>query len=333
MLRVDAEFLDHVRTVFGLPEGEPAALTVAGRGAVGRTWRLDLGPRRYALKELFRAVDHAAVDVETAFTARLSQAGVLLPDSLPAADGRFAVPVSEEFGDGWLRLYRWVDGAPVDPAAAGDVAARLGELLGRLHANALPPGTRPDPWYETTPDPRVWSELVDQARAQGRAWAQPLAERLPVLTELAELVTPLPPELAVTCHCDLHPGNVLVDDQGQLVLLDWDDVGPAGRDRELAMVLLRWHLHDGELDTAALRTTLDAYQQAGGTGWLRDRSSFGMAVACDLNFLRRQAVAALRPDTVPEHREYAELEIWESLTMLCGVQVLDDLLQLVRRCG
>ena len=30
---------------------------------------------------------------------------------------------------------------------------------------------------------------------------------------------------------DLHPDNVLVDASGDLVLLDWDDTGPACPDR------------------------------------------------------------------------------------------------------
>jgi thiamine kinase-like enzyme len=58
----------------------------------------------------------------------------------------------------------------------------------------------------------------------------------------------------VTCHCDLHPDNVLVDGTGELVLLDWDDAGPACPDRELAGVLVFWHVDEaGSADDAAVR--------------------------------------------------------------------------------
>ena len=49
-------------------------------------------------------------------------------------EGGFA----QRSGGGWLRLYRWVDGVPADLADAG-AAVRIGGLLGRLHACALPP--------------------------------------------------------------------------------------------------------------------------------------------------------------------------------------------------
>lgn len=321
------ELVGHVRAVFGLPELEPSSLSMAGRGAMGRLWRLDCGPHRYALKELFRAADADDVRIETAVTARLSAAGVPLPDSMPAVDGRFLVQLPEAFGGDWVRLYRWIDGTPVDPAAPG-VATQLGELLGRLHASALPPHGDPDPWFETTPDPAEWELLVDAALAAGLPWAPRLAAMRPMLAELAELVTPMPVEHMITCHRDLHPDNVLADQDGRLVLLDWDIQGPACPDRELAIVLVRWHFDNGVLNADAVRATMAAYRAAGGTGQLRDRHSFGMSIAADLNFLRNQARVVLDPAAATEHREFAEREVLASLVLMTTVPVIDELLDL-----
>lgn len=325
-MRVGPELVDHVRAVFGLPGSGAGTLTAVGRGAVGRLWRLEVDGHPYALKELFRPVDAELVRLETAFTTTLSAAGVRLSDSLPAVDGRFVVALPEHLGGCHLRLYRWVDGTPVDPAAPG-VAARLGALLGRLHANAPAQPDDSDHWYDTTPPLATWASLVDRALAAGVAWGPELAAVARCAPGLTAVVTPMPVDRMITCHRDLHPGNVLVDADGELVLLDWDDVGAACPDRELGIVLVRWHVRDdGRLDTDAVRATMDAYLAAGGTGRLTDRHSLGMAVACDLNYLARQAAAALDPDTADEHREFAVREVEEVLVLLPDLRLIDELL-------
>jgi Ser/Thr protein kinase RdoA (MazF antagonist) len=326
VMPVGAEVVDHVRAVFGLPGSGAGTLTAAGRGAVGRLWRLEVDGRPYALKELFRPPDSELVRLETAFTSALSAAGVRLSDSLPTTDGRFVVALPHRLGGAHVRLYRWVDGSPVDPTAPG-VAARLGALLGRLHANAPARPHEPDPWYDTVPPPDAWTTLVDRALAAGVGWAPGLAAVAARVPDLAAVVTPVPAERTVTCHRDLHPGNVLVDEDDELVLLDWDDVGAACTDRELGIVLVRWHVRDdGRLDTDAVRATMDAYLAAGGTGRLSDRHALTMAVACDLNFLVGQARAALDPGTTDEHREFAVREIEEVCALLPDLRLIDELL-------
>ena len=233
--------------------------------------------------------------------------------------------------DGWLRLYEWIDGEPADPAGPG-VASRIGELLGTLHAHALPPRGPRDPWYETTPGPAAWDQLADAGRARGAGWARELGDRAGLLRDLAGLVAPAATDQLVTCHRDLHPDNVLVDRSGVLVPLDWDDTGPACPSQELAGLLMFWHADDaGAVDEAAIAGTLRAYYAAGGPGRLRDERSFSMYLAGRLNFLHGQASLALDPGTSPEDREYASAEVADTLARLPTLGLISRLLRLGRR--
>jgi Ser/Thr protein kinase RdoA (MazF antagonist) len=312
-------------------------MTAVSRGAAGRIWRLDLAAGRYAVKELFtepdEQPDEQSVRREVAVTEHLEAAGIRLPRSLPGPGGRFLVPLGQDAGIAWLRLYQWIDGVPPDLTDPG-LAAQIGDLLGRLHVHAPPPLGTADPWYETTPDPATWDQLAHAARAQGAGWGHALVARANLLRELAALVTPADNDRLVTCHQDLHPDNVLATDSGDLVPLDWDDTGPACPDRELAGLLMFWHVNeDGQSDDAAVQRTLAAYHAAGGPGHVRDEQSFGMYLAARLNFLHGQATVALDPSTTPEHRRYACTEISDTLARLPALPLMSHLIRLAASAG
>ena len=311
-LNVVQDLVAHVREAFGW--GEEVVASAGPRGALGQIWRLDVGSTRYALKEIFaEPPSEALIAAELTFTRQAAAAGVRMPASHPDRYGRHLLTTP---AGTWLRLYDWVDLAPLDLTARATPRA-LGALLARLHrcapaATVEPRGGPPDPWYDRVPAAHEWMAVT----ASGTPWSARLVELLTTLPELCAAVTPADPAELIVCHRDLHPENVLADPTGALVVIDWDNLGPAAPGRELARVLFDWFIDRSSADLDAVRMLYEAYVEEGGPGRIIEPADFSMLIASRLNFLLVQARVALDPEAEPRHREWAEREIDEALTIL-----------------
>jgi Ser/Thr protein kinase RdoA (MazF antagonist) len=320
------ELIAYVREAFGW-RGEISA-SAGPRGALGQIWRLDVGPARYALKEIFhQPPSEELIAAELAFARRAARAGVRLPASHPDREGRYLLTAP---GGSWLRLYDWVDLRPVEPTDQ-DTPRQLGALLARLHrcapASAVEPrGGPPDPWYYAVPGAHEWTGLS----ASGAVWAARLTDRLAALPELCAAVAPVDPARRIVCHRDLHPENVLADPTGALVVVDWDNLGPADPAREVAAAMFDWFCDGPVADLTAMRATYDAYVRAGGPGRVTEPADFSMLLASRLRFLLVQARVAVDPRAERRHREWAEREIDEALRILPTPERLADVLTLTR---
>ena len=312
---VQTDLVSSVREAFDLGDGDVSIMPGA-RGAQAQVWRLAVGPRVFALKRVFAGTPPAPVVVraEVAFGQRAAAAGVRFPASHPDRDARYLVPLVD---GGWLRLYDWVDLRSADLAAAAEA---LGVLLARLHrcapdADREPGGEPPDRWYEVPPDEDDWGPLVTAAAGSGRSWASRLAAAADGLPDLHALLSSASPDGMRLCHRDLHPGNVLADAAGELVIVDWDSFGPADPAGDLTRTLVAC-FHDGDPDLASMQRTYRSYVEAGGPARLRSTADFTMLIASQLNFLNLQVRIALDPAAPPRDRDWAELEIDEGLRIL-----------------
>jgi Ser/Thr protein kinase RdoA (MazF antagonist) len=265
------------------------------------------------------------IEAELAFARGAAEAGVRLPMSHPDREGRHLLTAP---GGTWLRLYDWIDLRPVELTAQA-TSGELGALLARLHrcapASAVEPGGGPpDPWYDRVPAAHQW------AQASGAVWAARLADRLTTLPELCTAVAPPDPAGLILCHRDLHPENVLADQAGALVVVDWDNFGPAAPGRELARALFDWFCDGPTPDLDAMRGMYEAYVREGGPGRITEPVDFSMLLATRLNFLLVQTGVAIDPRTERRHREWAEREIDEALRILPTPRQLADVLELTR---
>lgn len=329
MIGID-ELIAHARTAFGWTgEIEVAA---GPRGALGQIWRVETGPVRYALKQIFdEPPTEASIRTELDLAARAFDVGARTPRSHPDRDGHYLVTLP---GGTWLRCFDWVDLHPVD-LAAPDTPRRLGALLARLHQRAPaateePNGGGPaDPWYHRVPEPGDWAPIV----AADTSWAARLTDRLTLLPRLCAAVAPVDPARLILCHRDLHPENVFVDLADALVVVDWDDLGPAEPGRELARALFDWWCDEESTDLDAVRAMTESYLREGGPGRITEPADFSMLLAARLNFLLSQARLVVDPETERATKEWAEREIIVGLRLLPSPRQLAEVLAVTRECA
>lgn len=322
------ELVAHARAAFGW--GGDIEVSAGPRGALGQIWRLEIGSARYALKHIFaEPPTEASIQAELAFARRAGEAGVRVPASHPDRAGRYLLTAP---GGTWLRCYDWIDLSPV-ATTAPDTPRQLGALLAHLHRCAQPTALEPDggpsdPWYDRVPAVHEWAEVS----TSGAWWTTRLADRLGTLPQLCGAVGPADPARLIVCHRDLHPQNVHVDPAGALVVVDFDELGPAEPGRELARALFDWFCDEVTTDLAAVRVMVESYLNEGGPGRITEPGDFSMLLAHRLNFLLHQARLALDPRTEPGHREWAEREIDELLHLMPTPRQLAEVLAVTRDC-
>ncbi len=126
----------------------------------------------------------------------------------------------------------------------------LGRTLRTLHASAAPPA-----YTDRLPRETYSAEWRDRVAADlqqlpGRSFtdpvAQELAQQLQARRDLIERILTRAEHLArvlatqrqewCLCHGDIHAGNVLIDTENRLYLVDWDTLVLAPKERDLMFV-------------------------------------------------------------------------------------------------
>ncbi len=207
------------------------------------------------------AVYHAVTKDEKAFFLKLrkgafNEASVALPRLLKAQGVQAIIaPLETRKGLLWgsleaykMILYPFIQGRNGYETTLSDRHwVDFGAALKGIHAAQVPPALRRLIQQETY-SPR-WREIVKtfQAQVESTTFDDPVAAKLAVfmkarrgeICHMVQRTEKLGLRLQardlefVLCHSDIHPGNLLIDANDALYIVDWDDPIFAPKERDL----------------------------------------------------------------------------------------------------
>jgi spectinomycin phosphotransferase len=154
-------------------------------------------------------------------------------------------------GDFKLILYPFVEGRDGYVVKLSERHWReLGATLKRLHTTVMPPALKRHIQQETyTPQWRATVRTFLE-RIESETYADPIASELAAFLQarrdellalvarterLALMLQAQPPQL-VLCHSDIHAGNILIEVNESLYIVDWDNPILAPKERDLMFI-------------------------------------------------------------------------------------------------
>jgi spectinomycin phosphotransferase len=219
---------------------------------------LPVGADRHSVS--YRA---AAEDARTYFIklrgGPFDETSVLLPRFLAGRGVAGIIPPLETqdrrlwtgLGPFALIVYPFIDGRDgYEVALSGRQWNELGAALKRVHTIELPAAlsnrirkeTFPTRWAGELRDQVAWAEGADPDDPIAAELACTLSAKRGQLLDLAARVEHLARALQerspefILCHSDVHAGNVLIEPDGSIYLVDWDDPIIAPKERDLMFI-------------------------------------------------------------------------------------------------
>jgi spectinomycin phosphotransferase len=156
-----------------------------------------------------------------------------------------------DFGKHKIILYPFIQGKDGFEMELTDGHKRtLGAAFRKIHTAQIPPELKESIRKETFST--EWRDDMKsyQAQAESKTFTEPTAAKLVAfmnskrseITRLIERAQQLavelqskPLELAL-CHTDIHGGNILISNTGELYIVDWDDPILAPKERDLMFI-------------------------------------------------------------------------------------------------
>ncbi|AIQ57583.1 hypothetical protein PBOR_12060 [Paenibacillus borealis] len=239
-------------------------------GFLHRMYRMTTGQAEYAVKVL-----NPQIMLREAVMSNIIAAEKVA--ELARGNGINALPallhegscIHEVDGQYYL-LFPWVQGRSISAGNAGlEHCSTMGEALAAIHTTDFSPLHNQLHRDSTAEQLRTdWKGYALQGQATGLPWSGPLTADLDKLYHYEELVNNAMPVLngnRIISHRDLDPKNVLWDDDGRPVIIDWEAAGWINPAQELVEVALYWSdFESGHIHKDAFCALIQAYRNHGG---------------------------------------------------------------------
>lgn len=240
---------------------------VAG-GFHHRMWQFKTDRGRFAIKQLaddFDMCDAATVERinATEITAQeFSEHGV--PALYSLASGRQHLQLLDDVG---YLVYPWTDATACHKNGIEEKhSLTVAGILARMHRSDI----RVPELRDAAPLPLTAERVIDLvqlARQRNVRESQLLEERLDDLLEAVELQAPALVTLQqdqVVSHGDLDHKNVLWDESGEPLVIDWESARRLNPTYEMLLEALDWGGITANFETRPFVTFIEAYLDAGG---------------------------------------------------------------------
>lgn len=231
-------------------------------------WRLETENGRYAVKQLAEDMDMGDADTVAQINATEVTAREFSGHGVPAL---YSLSLDRQHlqlldGIGYL-VYPWTNAKACHRNGIEERhAVIVASTLAHMHRSDIDiPELRDVPTFPVTVERAT--ELVQMARQRNVRYSDILEDRLDDLLQVVELHAPALERLAshqVISHGDLDHKNVLWDEAGEPVLIDWESARRLNPTYELLLEALDWGGITANFDARPFTTILQAYVDAGG---------------------------------------------------------------------
>jgi thiamine kinase-like enzyme len=233
-----------------------------------RMWRLQTDKAVFAVKQLSDDTDLANPQVIKHFNLTETVAesfaahGICSISALQSKEGFLQLIESSAY-----LVYPWSESRGLALShLSKEHALKVARMLAAMHrADLKVPGLHPQGKY-MHPEDQI-TAVVLRAVAIHVRYAEDLKQALPVFLKIANSYTAAMPVLDQHCvisHGDLDQKNVLWDDTGNPLVIDWESARPLNPTYELLQTALEWSGITRQLDAQMFEAFVGEYQEAGG---------------------------------------------------------------------
>ena len=212
-------------------------------GLVHQMWRIQSEDRAFAIKQLSKNINFTEA-VKKEFNLTEEIAHQYAQRGIPAIG---AIKTNESYlieaNDCMFLVYPWVNANAVEAHAVTEMQAlKIAKILADIHQINLDAPELHEPGFQTHTTDKLIT-LIDKAEESKCPFANDLRKYQPeiiLINEQYQSAVPLLEEHIIVSHGDLDPKNVLWDEDGNPLLIDWEASRKLNPTYDIINVCLDW---------------------------------------------------------------------------------------------